>query len=369
MFTETATPAARRRLGHRILGSGLVEALAAPHGIDRYLELVRPGWSLHELRAEITAVRHPAPDSVTLTLHPNRNWRGFEPGQFVRLTVEIDGIRRSRCYSPACSARRPDGVIELTVRRHPGGLVSGFLHDRAVPGMVVGLEPASGDFVLPRPRPERLTLISGGSGITPVMSMLRTLVDEGYPGEIAFLHYARTPAHVPYAAELAQIAARPDARLTVALGYTRAAAAGAVRGRFEPDHLRAVGADPDAEIFVCGPAGLIDAVTAGTAGRVHAESFVPPLRALDGAAEATGAVSFARSERTLPNTGATLLEQAEAAGLNPAHGCRMGICHTCTCRKLAGEVRNVLTGEVSSPDEQDIQICISVPAGSVALDL
>jgi ferredoxin-NADP reductase len=391
MYTETARtdrtrrqrgrpsppPRRRRNLGHRILGSGLIEALAAPHGADRYLELVRPGWSVRELRAEVTAVHHPAPDSVTLTLRPNHLWRGHEPGQFVRCTVEIDGVRRARCYSPASSAHRSDGMLELTARAHPEGLVSRFLHEHAAPGMVVGLEPAAGDFVLSAERPDRLALISGGSGITPVMSMLRTLIEEDHRGEIAFLHYARNPDRVPYARELAQIAVQAPG-VNVAFAYTRGARGGGpqgargngLAGHFSLDHLSAIAPELAAtEIYVCGPAGLIDAVRAAcNPERVHSESFVPPALTLD-ARDAAGAVSFARSGIDAPNSGATLLEQAEAAGLKPAHGCRMGICHTCTCRKLAGGVRNVVTGEISSTEDEDIQICVSVPAGSVALDL
>jgi stearoyl-CoA 9-desaturase NADPH oxidoreductase len=160
--------------------------LAAPHGVDRYLELVRPSWSLHELQAEVVAVHHPAPGSVTLILRPNHIWREWQAGQFVRLRIEID-VQRTRCYSPASSARRADGLLELTVRAHPEGLVSRFLDDHATPRMVVGLEQAAGDFVLPSERPESIALISGGSGITPVMSMLRTLLDEDYRGQVAFL--------------------------------------------------------------------------------------------------------------------------------------------------------------------------------------
>ena len=373
MYTEVLAPS--KSLGHRVLRSRLIEALAAPHGVDRYLELVRPAWSLRDLRAEVTAVHHPAPGSVTLTLRPNHLWQGFEAGQFVRCTFEIGGCRRARCYSPASSAHRSDGQFELTLRAHPEGLVSRFLHDHGAPGMIVGLDPAAGDFVLPAERPEHIALISGGSGITPVMSMLRTLLDEGHRGRVAFLHYARTPDRVPYARELAQIAVKAP-NVSVDFVYTRAARG----GHFHPHHLPDLTDPPGSasqatrrsrlpETYVCGPPGLIDAVCdAGDPERVHNESFVPLARTLDGG-DTAGAVSFARSGVVAPNTGATLLEQAEAAGLKPAHGCRMGICHTCTCRKLAGEHRNLLTGEVSCAGDEDIQICVSVPTGSVALDL
>jgi ferredoxin-NADP reductase len=360
-----------RRLGRRVLGSALLEALAAPHGVDRYLELIRPSWSLHEARAEVVQVRRQTADSVTLTLRPNENWQGFSTGQFVRLTVEIDGVRHTRCYSPACSEHAL-GPIEVTVKAHPEGRVSGFLNRAAEPGMVFGLSVAEGDFVLPAERPERLLLISGGSGITPVMSMLRTLCDEGHAGAVTFLHYAQTRDRVPYRRELSEVARRhPNVR--VALSYTREAG-GTLTGHLSRDHLRVVGPElARAPAYVCGPPGLIESARRiwaedGIEQQLHVESFLPPSLALaDDRAE--GSVSFARAGEVVPNSGRSLLEQAEQAGLSPQFGCRMGICHTCTCRKTAGSVRNLVSGEVSSADEEDIQICVSAPLGDVELDL
>jgi ferredoxin-NADP reductase len=369
--TRPLPPAPVRRLGRRLLGSGLLEALAAPHGVDRYLELIRPSWSLREARAEIVEIRRQTADSVTLTLRPNENWRGFATGQFVRLTVEIDGVRHTRCYSPACSEHTP-GRIEITVRAHPEGRVSGFLDRAARLGMVVGLSAADGDFVLPADRPERLLMISGGSGVTPVMSMLRTLCDEGHAGAVTFIHYAPTSDAVLYRSELRAIAARhPNVRVIHA--HTRDAA-GDLTGHLCREHLRAVAPDAAvAETYVCGPPGLVESARRiwaedGTEQLLHVESFLPPsLAGRSGRAE--GCVSFAQAGQRVANSGRSLLEQAEQAGLNPRFGCRMGICHTCTCRKTAGSVANLVTGEVSSADEEDIQICVSVPVGDVELDL
>ena len=179
--------ASPRRVGRLLLRSSLLEALAYPHGVDRYLELVRPLLVKRQVRAEITAVRRQTPKSVTLQLRANENWRGLRAGQFVGLSVTIDGVRETRPYSPAGSHHAAGGVLELTVSTHPEGKVSRYLRDHAQPGMIVGLTQAEGDFVLPEPRPERVLLISGGSGITPVMAMLRTLCDEGFAGEIGFL--------------------------------------------------------------------------------------------------------------------------------------------------------------------------------------
>jgi stearoyl-CoA 9-desaturase NADPH oxidoreductase len=139
------------------------------------------------------------------------------------------------------------------------------------------------------------------------------------------------------------------------------------------------GGRPDqAHAAVCGPPRLIDAVSeiyADAPERLYAETFTPPVTTgfaggapVSGEA-AQGTIRFLRSDRVAEIGEGTLLEQAESSGLTPEFGCRMGICHTCTCRKTAGAVRNILTGEISDEEDEDIQLCISVPAGDVALEI
>jgi ferredoxin-NADP reductase len=314
-----------------------------------------------ELRAEVTDVHWSTPDTVTLVLRPTRQWRGFSAGQYVRVTVDVDGVRRTRCYSLACSQHRSDGRIELTMTAR--GLVSRHLHTSARPGLVVGLSQADGEFTLPAVRPSRVLLISGGSGITPVLSMLRTLCDEDHQGEVTFLHYARTEANVPYREELRALAARPNVRLVLASTSTD--------GYFRKEHLTA--ADPrfaSAQTYLCGPPGLLRGVrevfeAEGIGERLHTEDFLPVAVAADESAE--GTVSF--NDRSAANSGHTLLEQAEAAGLTPDHGCRMGICFSCTQIKRSGCVRDIRSGDLSSEEGEEIQLCVSVPVGDVAIDL
>ena len=369
--TATANPTSPRGLGRRLLHSNLLEALAYPHGVDRYVELVRPLLLKREVRAEVTAVRRQTPKSITLTLSPNENWRGLRAGQFVGVSVEIDGVRLTRPYSPAGSQHAKNGSLELTVSTHPEGRVSRHLRDHARPGMIVGLTQAEGDFVLPQQQVDRVLLISGGSGVTPVMAMLRTLCDEGFAGEIGFLNYARSPELALYGAELDQLAAH-NKRLRVARGFTRGSRA-PLSGRFRREHLSAVISEHfEAATFVCGPPALIDSVrtlwSQDGLPQPSVETFTPPALSFDPAG-AEGTVSFAASGREAPNSGLPLLEQAEDAGLAPDHGCRMGICNTCSCRKTAGNVRNVFTGETSSASDEQIRICVSVPLGDVSLEL
>jgi ferredoxin-NADP reductase len=356
MFTETRT----RSLRERVLRSPLVDLLTGPHGVDRYTELVTPTWTLGEARAKVVAVRRQTPRSVTLTLEANHVFTGFRAGQHINLTVEVDGRRRTRCYSPA-SAEGAD-LIEVTVGRHDGGLVSTYLCDHARPGMIVGLDSVGGEFTLPAVRPRRILFVSGGSGITPVLSMLRTLQADGADLDVGFIHYARSAGEAAYRDELA---AMPGVR--VLHGYTRDTAGTDLHGRFCAEHLAAAlpGADADTAVFVCGPPALVDAVRA-VRPDARAESFVPPT--FSGMASG-GQVSFADSGVDVTDDGRPLLDQAEAAGLTPESGCRMGICHSCTRRKTSGVVKNLITGAVSGVDEEDVQICVSAPVGDVEIAL
>jgi stearoyl-CoA 9-desaturase NADPH oxidoreductase len=338
----------------RLLRSQLVDLLVGPHGIDRYLELVRPTLTVSDARAEVLAVRHQTARSVTLTLRPNAAWDGFRAGQFVRVGVEIDGVRRTRIYSPASSEH--EALLELTVTEHPDGLVSRHLVGNVTPGTIVHLGDAGGEFMLPRPIPARLVMISGGSGVTPVMSMLRTLRDEGHTGEIDYIHYARTARDWLYRAEVEAI---PNVRARFVA--TREGGA-----RLDRQALEGI---EGAHAVVCGPPPLLDAARAlFEPDRLLTETFTPPSLTVNGAA-AEGTVRFLRSGREMPIAGGSLLEQAEAAGLTPDFGCRMGICHTCTCRKTAGAVRDMRTGAISAEEDEDIQLCVSVPAGDVALQI
>jgi stearoyl-CoA 9-desaturase NADPH oxidoreductase len=366
--TATATAPSRRR---GIPGRRLLETIAGPHGIDRYLEQISPTLVFGECRAEVVAARHGTEDGVTLSLRPNRAWQGLRAGQFVQVSVEIDGVRHSRCYSPAS----PEGSgreLEITVKRHPEGLVSNFLADHARPGMVIGLSQADGDFHLPEARPESILLIGAGSGITPLMGILRTLCDEGHTGPIALIQYAPDPDRTIYREELDRLAAEnPNFKLT--RSYTRAPGAGELDGHFSPAHLPQT--DPSfaaAETFACGPPALLDAVRGtwanGLEQRLHVESFVPPSL-LPVGEPGTGSIRFAGSDLEVQNTGASILEQAEQAGVPAQSGCRMGICHTCTCRKRSGTVKNLLTGEVSAAPDVEIQLCVSAPLSDLVIDL
>ncbi len=359
-----------RSLTQTLLRSSAVAALTSPHGVDRYLEIVNPMWAAHEVRARVVDVHRETEAGspvATVTLQPTGTWAGFRAGQHVQLGLETPGARRAtRCFSVSSAESGPGERFTITVRANDAGVVSKFLVRDARPGQLVHLSQAAGDFTLPDPLPPRLLMISGGSGITPVMSMLRTLLAREYDGRVTFLHYARSPEHQIFRDELADLA-RDDPRVDVHLVHSRS---GGERftaeglARLVPDHA-------DVDTWACGPAGLIDRVRQAYAGsdrpsRLRVEFFKTPVLTTG---DASGTVSFTRDGRHGANTGGTLLEQAEALGLTPEYGCRMGICLSCTSRKTEGTVRNVVTGAESSLPDEDIQICVSAPVGDCAVDL
>ena len=359
---------------HKALASELVDRLTAPHGVDRYLELVDPLWTVRETRAEVVSVRRQTPGTVTLILRPNQVWTGFRPGQHVVVGVDIDGVVHDRCFSLAGSPHHLEGLLELTVKANPSGRVSRHLVEHAERGMVLRLSEAQGDFVLP-PAPQRadhLVFISGGSGITPVLSMLRTLVDEGHTGQVTFVHYGYTAEDVSYRFELPRlIADLPDARLLI--GLTEQPGQGDLDGFFGAEHLAAITDDlAGCQVYLCGPTPLMASVEAVFADldltdHVHLERFGPPP--IDPTIDVgDGAVSFARSGVAAPSVG-TILETAEAAGLTPKFGCRRGICGTCTSTKTSGQVRDLVTGELSATDSQPIRLCTSIACGDVVVEL
>jgi ferredoxin-NADP reductase len=352
-----------------------VQSLTSPNSIDDYLEQIHPMLAAGNVRARVVEVRRETGEASTVVLRANGAWKGFRPGQHVQFGVEVEGTRRIRVFSvsSAASAKRRDRTFSVSVKAHPDGYVSQFLHRELTPGTVVFLSQAEGEFVLPREVPSPLLLVSGGSGITPVMSMMRTLRDSGRTADVTFLHYARSRDDEMFTDELDEIAATTDAR--VVRVYTRRPEPDAqLGGRFHVDHLKHLGIDAPATLtYVCGPAGLIASVRdtydeLGAAEQLRQEYFKVPSVDVD-AADATGTLAFDDSLIEAPNTGATILEQAEAAGLQPDFGCRMGVCNTCALKKNSGAVRHVVTGEISADTDETIKICVQVPVGDVNVAL
>ncbi|MCW2828470.1 MAG: oxidoreductase [Marmoricola sp.] len=367
-------------LTERILGSRTLAALTSPHGVDRYLEQINPMWAATEVRARIVDVKRETDGQnpvATIILQPTSTWRGHRAGQYVQVGVEINGARRTtRCFSISSAESNPGEQFSITVRAHeeakPGQQrVSKFLVREAQPGQLVHLSQAEGRFTLTEspatPTNNHLLMISGGSGITPVMSQVRTLLRDGYDGKanrrVTFLHYARSAEEQIFAEELNRIAWQ-DNGIGVHLRHGDEFFSAEALAKLVPDFK-------DTDTWACGPAPMMSLVAEayGDSPRLRTEFFKLSTGTPVDGDSIEGEVSFTRAGKTATNSGASLLEQAEAQGLTPEYGCRMGICFSCVSRKTEGTVRNVLTGEESSLPDEDIRICVSAPVGSCSVDL
>jgi stearoyl-CoA 9-desaturase NADPH oxidoreductase len=372
--TASAMVEHARRPLEALLRTRLVGALASPRDIDDYLEVADPAWSVHEVRARIVAVQDEGAGATSLLLRPNGTWRGFRAGQYVQLTVSSKGVRVARCFSLSSAPEDP-GPLRLTIKLAPGGAVSRWLRTEARVGGVVALTEAMGSFVLPDPPPPRLLFISGGSGITPVLSMVRHLAATEHAGSIDWLHFARR--EVILGSERVALVARCK-RLRIETVLTD----GPWPSRPHFSRVQLESFAPGwavSQAFLCGPPSLMEAVaavwtTACLETSLRTERFVARTTDLDTASDGDGKkrhrIVFARSGRVIEGRNdVSLLEQAEGAGIKPMYGCRIGACRTCSVRKLSGAVRNGKSGAVSGEANEDIQLCISTPRSDVTLDL
>jgi ferredoxin-NADP reductase len=350
----------------------LLEAVAwltTPLLPDDYLELVDPLWSSRQMSGRVADVQPETADATTVVIRPGRAWTGHRAGQYVRLGLDIDGVRHWRSFSISSPPQRPDGCITITVKAAPGGHVSPYLVRRIRPGSIVRLTPAEGDFVLPDQLPEQLLFLTAGSGITPVAAMLRSLATRGELPDTVLVHSAPTPEDVIFGGELRAMATQ-FAGLRLYERHTRAT------GR--PRRLTMAGLAricPDwraRRTWACGPTGMLEDAErhwrcAGIVDRLHIERFRPALPPGGGRG---GRVRFTASEREADADGAVpLLAVGENAGVLMPHGCRMGICYSCVAPLRSGRVRDLRTGHEHGDEGELIQTCVSAAAGPVAIDL
>lgn len=351
--------------------ANLADMFAYPLRHSHYLELVNPLWTRHVLKARVVGVWDDTGDTRTLTLRPGRGWRDHRAGQFVRLGVPIEGKRHTRTYSISSAPARADGCITVTVKAIEGGRVSQHLARKVKVGDYLPLGEPQGEFVLPDAMPVHPLFITAGSGITPVMSMLR-----GYLGEfdvipdIAHMHYAPHALDVIFGAELRQLAAsQPHYHLHSF--FTRDGDAHFSAAQLEqscPDWR-------EREVWACGPASLLDAVEAhwrqaGLSRQLHVERFHAKEAGVPAEGVTSGKVFFMSSQVEAQSDGCTnLLRLAEDAGLNPPHGCRMGICHGCNTTLVSGCVRDTRTGVLITEAGDTVQVCVCTAVGDAELAL
>mgnify|MGYP003571114059 CR=1 FL=1 len=354
--------------------STLTDMMAYPLKTSHYVELVNPLWTTHKMQARVEAVWDETSHARTITLRPGANWRGHRPGQHVRIGVAVDGKHYTRTYTVSSAPERGDGCFTITVKAIDGGRLSHYLVRKLKVGDYVPVGLPQGDFYLPDASPTQPLFITAGSGITPAMSMLRSMLAQQRMANSVHIHYAPSTQETIFGQELREIDAAQK-HYTLHEIHTAALAADDPARHFSLENLARLCPDwQSRDCYACGPADLLRAVEAtweeaGLAHRLHIERFRADLAEVPDDAVG-GRVRFASSDLEVEADSATnLLRVAEDAGLNPPHGCRMGICHTCNTTLKSGCVRDLRTGEVLNEAGAIVQTCVCAAAGDCELDL
>jgi ferredoxin-NADP reductase len=345
----------------------LADKLTTPLHPDDYLKLVNPLWSARELRGRLEDVVQETDDASTLVIRPGWGWSfDHEAGQYIGIGVEVDGRIQWRSYSLTSTPRRRGRRITVTVRAMPEGLLSGHLAQGMKPGAIVRLAAPAGEFVLPSPPPPKILFLVGGSGVTPMMSMLKTMDRRGSMTDVRVVYSSPTEERMIFREAIAALAEKHDG-LDVTFRFTDD------EGMFSLDELDTVCPDwRERETWACGPGPMLDAAeehfgTHDVEDHLHLERFTLELG--DNTGEG-GTVSFQNSGKSAEVDGSTtILEAGEEAGIGMPYGCRMGICHTCTLTLVSGSVTDVRNGDQFNQPNEQIQTCVTVANGDCTLNI
>lgn len=349
--------------GVRRVGSRLTTPLAP----DDYLTLVNPLWTTRELRGSVVRVTKETEDAATVVIRPGWGWSyDHHPGQYIGIGVQLNGKFHWRSYSVSSPPERQGKTIAITVRAMPEGFLSEHLVSGLAPGTIIRLALPAGDFVLPNPPPARILFLVGGSGITPVMAMLRTLSRRDTVPDVVLSYSSPNADRMIFRKELVELVEKHPT-LSFHERHTDTA------GMLALDDLGDLCSDwREREVWACGPGPMLDAAEefwehAGLADRLHLERFSLNF---EGDGGEGGTITFQNSGKTAEVDGATtVLEAGESAGVGMPYGCRAGICHTCTLTMISGKVRDLRNGEEFDQPNENIQTCITVPVGACVLNI
>jgi ferredoxin-NADP reductase len=343
-------------------------ALTTPLLPDDYFALIRPRWSTREVTGRVVRVRRERGNAATVVVKPDHPFPTHKPGQYLRIGMEINGVRHWRAYTITSDPHHPEGVVSITVKSTEGGRMSPVFVNQVQPGQQVFLGDIEGEFTLPEPLPQRTLWISAGSGITPIMSMLRELDRRDALDDAIHVHSSRDADDMIFGKMMRRLAERRP-------GYRLIEVHTSTQKRFAPDDLDEHCPDwREREAFLSGPRQMIDAVEEcfereGRSEHLHTERFQPIIG--NGGGEGTGGTVHFRIHECEAkcDAGVSILVGGEQAGANLPFGCRMGICHTCVGRLQDGAIRDLRTGRIEQASGQMVRTCINAPEGHVEIDL
>lgn len=363
------------QLSSRILRG--LSSILGDEAVDFWREQAGALSSQNRCLARVCAKTQETSDTFSFTLEFNELFEGFKAGQHLNVSVNIHEMVYTRSYSFSAHADQPR-TARITVKRVPGGKVSGHLCDQVQVGDLLEVGQAFGEMTLEDTQAltsEGLLFLAAGSGVTPFMGLVEELATQGFPVPATLCFWARTPAELIYDARFEELA-----NLNTNFNYVRIVEAdanlarGDLLGRPSLVHLNQGCPDwQQRQVMACGPDGFMKAIDSLCKGKVaafHAESFSPMVPVLDDAEVREVEVTLTRSNRIVKvASNKPLLKALQEQGINPKHGCGMGICNTCSCEKVSGTTRNLQNGTACSAGNAAVRICVNAAQSAVSLDL
>ncbi len=352
----------------------------------KHIDEMKP-WSdkLHML--ECISVTPETPDVMTFLFRSNdTNWFRYIPGQFVTLELPVGPEPLFRTYTLSSTPSRPYAVA-VTVKAQKNSIGTRWMFDNLKPGMKIRALGPLGDFSYVRHPGDKYLFISAGSGVTPMMSMVRDMCDRAPQSDISFINCSRTPADIVFRHELEYLARYMP---NLSLGFIvescgRTDLWSGLKGFVDKAKIALLSPDfMDRTVFCCGPEPFMAAVSSMLEAsgfdmtRYHQESFAPAAppvavgeTALEADGEAMTTVGFTLSGKEVPcQPGQTVLMTARSAGVRIGAACESGICGTCRVLKLSGEVEMNHNGGILDEDiaEGYILACCSRPLTDVKVE-
>lgn len=345
--------------------SQLAKLITTPRAPHDYIDLVNPLLNPSPLRGRILSTHHESRDTATLQIQIGRGWRGHLAGQYVPIGIDVDGTRHWRTYSIA-SSPSADRRITITVKAIPHGTVSTHLVRRASVNTLIHLGQAAGNFTVPQPLPTDALFIAAGTGITPIMSILRTHA-QAFDDATLIYSASSAPACL-FRTELQHLQRTHGLRLIEHHTSEKPRLTATLIEQLVPDW-------PQRRTWACGPAGLLSHLENhyqqhGLTQNLTVERF---YQRTTSPASSTR-ITFTRSQLSMaPGSDMSVLEAGESAGVLMPWGCRMGVCFSCVLPLRAGSVRDRRDGRIttasSGSGETTIQTCISTAVENCEVDI
>jgi len=343
--------------------NALSDSVIDQHAINFWIQKLNPVWSLNQPLGKIVHKENAAQDMLSLKIQVNRLFKFGEAGQHHPVYVVVNGIRYERSYS---LTRIDQQHILLTVKKVNAGKVTTWFAEQAQVGDVIEFGHPYGDMTLPA-QTSPLILLAAGSGITPMLSMLESLSKKGeLSAPVTLWYWVKKDQDAAFKARFEELAQK-HANFSFHVYATQEQPAAA---RLDETYLTDLQNLENSIVYCCGPSGFVSKAEQlfAQAKQFKGEAFSMSLADLSDTGFINVTLTQSKKIVSIPK-GQSILVSLEQQNIKPTHGCRMGICNTCSCTKVSGSVKNMLTGEIDHGSNSPIKLCISQAVSPVVINL